>query len=176
MRVVNKISYFFYSLRFIKAFFSPFKSPKIQIYFGKIRVGVPYFYPRKTVKSKTKPGYLEFKNIKWFGFNYCGLGWKTKWSDTDYRYEWNPIFSLVILNRQLAIIVYHKQGSQFWESWLYYEYSTDKSKSTKDRILDCINGFSNIWTKYEGGNKVTTNYYNLMLKNKYKYLIPKDNE
>jgi len=176
LRKLYSIQYFFDSLRFIKAFFSPFKSPKLHFYFGKIAVGVPYFLPRKTVKSKTKPGWLEFKSIKWFGFNYCGLGWKTKWTATDFRHEWNPVFSLVVLNRQLAITVFHAEHCHFWESWLYYEYATDKSKSVVDRVADCINGFSNTWIGHDKRGKVTTNYYNLILKDKYKYLIPKDNE
>ena len=29
------------------------------------------------------------------GFSFCGLGYKTKWTDTDYRYEYGPVFSFV---------------------------------------------------------------------------------
>jgi len=36
--------------RWIKSLFSPFKPFKVKFYAGKIRVGVPYYYPRKWVK------------------------------------------------------------------------------------------------------------------------------
>ena len=41
---------------------------------------------------------------KKIGFDFVGLGWKTKWSDTDYRFEWAPVWSFVFLKWQIAIM------------------------------------------------------------------------
>ena len=72
-----KLKYRLERLRWWKVLFSPLKPFTIKWYIGKLALGTPYFYPRKAVKSKTKPGYLEFKPLK-FGFDSCSLGWKTK--------------------------------------------------------------------------------------------------
>lgn len=149
----------------IKILFSPFKLPRIDVYFGKIAKGVPYFLPRRMVKSKDKPEYYVFKPIKWFGFTYCRLGWKTKWADTDYRHEWNPMFSFVFLGLQLHLTVVPVEDVHYWESWLYYENSTDKRKSKESRIIDCIREFPNLWTC--GPENEEINYYNKILKKKY---------
>jgi len=167
------MKYFLESLMFLKAYFSPFKAPKIKFYFGKIRMGVPYFHPRKTVKSKTKPGYYEFKYIKWFGFNYTGLGYKTKWEPDDYRHEWNPIFSFVFIGLQFCILIVPDHDMHYWESWLYYNYNTDKTKSKKDRIIQCMEKFPNIWVSTnKDGSKEEINYYKLILRKKYLKYIP----
>jgi len=71
------------------------------------------------------------------GFSYCSLGWKTKWEDHDYRFEWNPVFSFVFFGYQLALTFYSPYRSHYWESWLYYEYATDKTKSKRERIEQC---------------------------------------
>ena len=69
-------------LRYLKAYFSPFKPLKPRFYVGKTAIGTPYFYPRRTVKSKTKPGWSEFVPKK-IGFDFVDLGWKTKYSIED---------------------------------------------------------------------------------------------
>ena len=38
----------------IKVFNSPFVTPKIRFYCGKLNYGVPYFFPRRWVKNKEK--------------------------------------------------------------------------------------------------------------------------
>jgi len=81
-------------LTFLKILFSPFKPFKLDWYTGKISKGVPYFYPRKWVVDKEKPGYLKAIPRK-IGFDFCSLGWKTKWSDDDFRFEYCPRLSFV---------------------------------------------------------------------------------
>lgn len=56
-----KIRYFFYSLRWVKALFSPFKPFKIKWYIGKTQIGVPYFLPRKWVKATPELAYEATK-------------------------------------------------------------------------------------------------------------------
>jgi len=97
------------------------------------------------------------------GFSYCSLGWKTKWSDTDFRHEWNPIFSFVFFGYQIALTVYSPYRSHYWEAWLYYEYATDKTKSKRERIEQCRKEHSQTWTVAGG----TIDYYEFILKPKY---------
>lgn len=159
------LKYTIQSLRWVKVLFSPFKPFKVNLYVGKTRVGVPYFYPRKTVKSKTKPGYLEFKPLI-IGFSYCSLGWKTKYD--DFRHEWNPILSFVFFGYQIALTFYSPYGSHYWEPWLYYEYRTDKTKSKRERIEQCIKEAPETWTSSKHNEEpVTTDYYTKILKQKY---------
>lgn len=153
-------------LRWLKILFSPFKPFKIACYVGKTKIGVPYFLPRKVVKSKTRPGYLEFAPRK-VGFNYCSLGWKIKWRHNDYRHEWNPVLSFVFYGYQIAFTFYHKHDSQHWEAWLYYEYATDKSKSRRERVAECRQKFPQTWIVSAYGEVVTTDYYTKILKRKY---------
>ena len=54
---------------------------------------------KRTVKSfddlfneKMRYNYAEPKKI---GFDFVSLGWKTKWTNTDYRFEWSPVWSFV---------------------------------------------------------------------------------
>ena len=163
-------------LSFIKILWSPFKSFKLKLYIGKIKIGVPYFFPRKTVKSKTKSGYLEFKPLK-IGFSYCSLGYKTKWTDTDYRFEWSPVYSFVFFGYQIALIIEAPNDSHaYWESWLYYELQTDKTKSKKERIKQCIKEFPQIYTIYHKIPKTykeTVNKYEYILKSKYNKIYDK---
>ena len=82
---------------YLKSFFSPFKTPKIKFYIGKIKHGTPYFYPRKWINDKERPGFLKAVPKK-IGFDFVDLGWKTKWTETDYRFEWGPLWSFVFFN------------------------------------------------------------------------------
>lgn len=104
-----------------------------------------------------------------FGFDSCGLGWKTKWEYDDFRFEWSPVFSFVFFKWQIALTVYQNNASQYWESWLYYELCTDGTK--EERIKQCIDKFPQIWTTYSNGDEKTVNYYNEILKKKYLKLI-----
>ena len=197
-------------LGFLKILFSPFKLFTAKVYFGKTRIGVPYFYPRRWVKATPKLAreatlkYIEkeeaynrlnpnyARQIKPFdelykeqmrytyavplkvGFSSCGLGYKTKWSDTDYRYEYGPVFSFVFFGYQLAITIGNEYPDSYWTAWLYYENNTDKSKSRADRILQCIKEFPQTYTIYSKCKKYTVDYYSKILRKKYLKLLPNE--
>jgi len=162
------LRYTWRGLGFIKSLWSPFKPFRLRFYFGPIRMGVPIFLPRKWVR--TEKGHTA-KSLKWFGINYCFLGYKTKWHRTDYRFEWPPIFSLVLLKRQFCITVEVPEPEHYWTAWLYYDRDTDKSKSKPERIQQCIKGFPMLWTQYRNGNQIQINYYYEVLRDKYKKYI-----
>jgi len=102
---------------FLKTFISPFKPLKIKLYLGKIRYGTPYFFPRRFMKDPNNPGYLK-PIPKKFGFDFVGLGYKTKWSRTDYRFEWEPIWSFVFFGFQIALIFRAPHPEHYWVCWL----------------------------------------------------------
>lgn len=149
----------------LKVFFSPFKRLKVKFYIGKIIYGTPYFYPRKWVKNKDKPGYMKAISKK-IGFDFVGLGWKTKWSSTDYRHEWNPLWSFVFFKWQMAIVFYPIEN-EYWECYLYYYYNTNKNKSIEERILQAREEFPCIWTRHNKDGEETINYWDKILKDKY---------
>jgi hypothetical protein len=170
---MRKLKYKLEQLRYWKILFSPFKPFHIRFYVGKTAIGVPYFYPRRWVKSKTKPGHMEAKSIK-VGFDSCGLGYKTKWTDTDFRYEWGPVFTFVFFGYQIAWMIGHTDVSHYWEAWLYYEYATDKTKSKRERVAQCRREFPMTWKIYHKSKETwetesieTIDYYNRILKRKY---------
>jgi hypothetical protein len=102
------------------------------------------------------------------GFSYCSLGWKTKWTSTDFRHEWNPILSFVFFGYQIALTVYSPYHSHYWEPWLYYEYATDKTKSKRERVEQCRKEATQTWTSHKQGEEpITTDYYTKILKAKY---------
>jgi hypothetical protein len=102
------------------------------------------------------------------GFDWCSLGYKTKWTNTDFRYEWGPVFTFVFFGYQIAMMIGHKHPSHYWEAWLYYEYATDKTKSKRERIEQCRKEFSQTWTSHRHDEEpVTTDYYTKILKSKY---------
>jgi hypothetical protein len=107
---------------------------------------------------------------KKFGYDLVGLGYKTKWSDTDYRFEWNPIFSFVFFKYQFCIFPIVPEHNHYWEAWLYYENHTDKNLSKKERIEKCKEEFPMIYTvsRGYGQTKETVNYYDKVLKKKYR--------
>ena len=200
---MSKLKYILQDLKWLKVLNSPFKAFSIRFYAGKIRIGVPYFYPRKWVKgtpelrtkaaldhikreerfNKSNPDsarkiksfeelYEEYKNYSFpvplkVGFSYCGLGWKTKWTNTDFRYEWGPVLSFVFFGYQIVLMVGHKHSSHYWEAWLYYEYATDKTKSKRERIEQCRKEFNQTWTVSSMGKEEVIDYYQRILKTKY---------
>ena len=121
----------------------------------------------KYTKSYTKP-----VPIKYFGFDYTSLGWKTKFKDI--RFEWSPSISLVIFGKQLFISIIPKMRKTpedttirvdiYWEAYLTYKYSTDKSKSKHERLEQTMKEYSCIWGNNEKGYM---DYYPLILKDKY---------
>jgi len=193
---MKKIKYFFNRFRFLKALNSPFKPFKLKWYFGKVAIGTPYFLPRKwvnlTEKEIEEKAIIQYNKIKeefkekvtlehyiqqykgtqkaipkLFGFDFVELGWKTKWTNTDYRFEWSPLVSFVFFKWQIAIIFKAPEESHYWESWLYYEYNTDKSKSKRERIIQCQKEFGQNWISWKNGVETKTNYYQFIIKEKY---------
>lgn len=154
-------------LEFLKVFRSPFKSPKIKFYFGKIKIGTPHFLPRKWIASE-KEGYMKAIPKK-IGMDIVPLGWKTKFD--DYRYEYSPLISFVAFKKQFVILFEIEDRSVYWESWLYYHYQTDKNLSKEERIKICIDKNPMTYKVYSGKDMVTVDYYKKILKKKY---IPLD--
>lgn len=201
---MSQLKYLIRRFEWLKVLNSPFKPFKISFYAGKTQIGVPYFFPRKSIKAtpdlakeaalkeieeqerwnKLNPKYarkikslneLCREKIKYrffvpltVGFSYCGLGYKTKWSNTDYRHEWNPVFSFVFFGYQIALTIYSPYRSHYWEAWLYYEYATDKTKSKHERIKQCRRECNQTWQVYTRGDKEgMIDYYEFILKPKY---------
>lgn len=151
---------------FLKIYFSPFKPIIPKLYVGRVAIGVPYFYPRVWKKDPLKPGSM-ISTPKKIGFNFLSLGWKTKWEATDYRHEWNPIWSFVFFKWQIALIFTPQFDTHYWECWLYYSRNTDKTKSTRERIKQAREEFPCVWTSGSTEKKEEINYWTKILKNKY---------
>lgn len=192
-KYLNRIkSNFEYKFRFLKVIFSPLKPLTTIWYFGEIKHGTPYFLPRKWVKlskedcekslqkdlelankfnkpfNRTWEYYKNYKKpipIKYFGFNFVSLGWKTKYD--EYRFEWNPCISLVIFGKQLFVAIVPKIGNRYydsyWEAWLNYEYRTNKKLSRKERVLQLFEKYSCTWIGSDG----KLDHYEFILKEKY---------
>ena len=150
-KIVNQISYKFNWVRIYK---SPFKPPRIKFYLGPVRVGFPYFFPRRLNKDR------KFVRKK-IGFSACGLGYKTKWTSHDYRHEWNPCYGFVFFNFQIAV-TFHLHTA-IWESWLIYENCTEVVPV--NRLRKCRKLNPNVWVS---GGGIKTDYFLKGLKNKYK--------
>ena len=110
--------------------------------------------------------------IKYFGFDYTSLGWKTKYNDI--RFEWSPSISLVIFGKQLFISIIPKMRKTpedatirvdiYWEAYLTYKYRTDKTKSKHERLEQTMKEYSCTWGNKEMGYR---DYYPFILKKKY---------
>lgn len=183
---------------FLKVYFSPFKIIIPTFYIGKINYGVPFYFPRRWVKLSKKEilekakivvergdvlykdmsiskiaelfkGYCKVKGDKLIGFDFVGLGYKYKFEQI--RHEYNPIWSFVFFKWQIAILFIPEDDSQYWESWVYYEKHTDKSKSVEERIEQCRKEVPQTWRSWDNGEEKITDYYPLILKNKWKKLM-----
>ena len=111
----------------------------------------------------------SFAVTKKIGFDFVGLGWKTKWEVTDYRFEWAPVWSFVFFGYQIACTVSAPHSHTYWEAWLYYERDTDKTKSKRERVEQCKKEFPQtytVWNGTEPEGKVV-DYYDSILKPKY---------
>jgi hypothetical protein len=108
---------------------------------------------------------------KRIGFDFVGLGFKTKWSDTDYRFEWSPRWSFVFWKWQIAISFTGPRGEvssvdSYWTSWLYY---TNNTKGTvQERVAQCKKDYPQTYTVSDSEIKRTVNYYDVILKKKYR--------
>jgi hypothetical protein len=154
--------------KFLKVFNSPFKRPNLKWYFGEVAIGTPYFLPRKWVDKPDKPSYQKAVPKK-IGFDFVGLGYKTKWSDTDYRFEWGPLISFVFFKWQIAVMLKVPHPEHYWVCWLTYENDTDNDlldTSTRIKIAKEIN--PEVWTSSKGdGKKETICYWDKVLKDKW---------
>jgi hypothetical protein len=106
-----------------------------------------------------------FAEPKKIGFDFVGLGWKTKWTSTDYRFEWLPVWSFVFFGYQIAITFVPIEPHHYWECWLYY--SRETTGTTKERLEQARKGFPCVWSSTRDGVKTTTCYWDVILKNKY---------
>jgi hypothetical protein len=196
MKVLKKIKWFFKDFEWMKVYFSPFKPPIPKFYIGKVAIGTPYFYPRVWVKAtpeKARKAALEqieriekyghktrsfdeiyqeklrcvFHEPKKIGFDFVPMRWKTKWKDTDYRYESPAIWSFVFFKWQIAVTFCAVEAYHFWEAYLYYSRNT--KGSTRDRIKQARKEFPCIWKSTRDGVETTTCYWGLILKNKFRY-------
>ncbi len=153
---------------YLKALWSPFRPIRPKFYIGKIAIGTPYFYPRKAVNDPDKPGRMKFVP-KRIGFDFVRLGWKTKWSAKDIRFEWAPIWSFVFFGYQIAVIWKAPEQDHYWECWLYYELYTDSTKSPAERIAQCREEFPCVWIKSKDGvTETRIDYYDIILRKKYR--------
>jgi hypothetical protein len=156
-----------------KYLFSPFVRPKLKFYIGKTTIGTPYFTPRRTIKDTTTPTGLKFVPKK-IGFDFVGLGWKTKWSDTDFRFEWSPVASFVFFKWQIAVMVIPENQNHYWEAWLYYFKKTDKRLSTGERVKQCITDFPQTYKVTSHGETKVVDYYQSILKKKWRVISVED--
>ena len=129
------------------------------------------------MKDKTWEHYKRYTKpvpIKYFHWHFTTLGWKTKWE--SYRFEWSPSLSIVIFGKQLFItilpnmrkdIMFNKEFIKmdcYWESWLHWEYDTNKSLPLEERLRELISKHSNGWGSPKEGY---TDYYLYILKEKH---------
>lgn len=133
---------------------SPFKFPRPIFYFGKIRVGTPYFLPRYWRKDR-------YKRAWWFKLDVVGLGYKTKYTEFNYRHEWDPVLSLVLFGMQFAVTFY--LHTCIWESWLIYDRCTEGV--VENRLRKCRKINPNAWVDGKG---VKTDYFLKGLKKKWR--------
>lgn len=199
----SKLYWFLRNFEWMKVYFSPFKPPIPKLYYGKVVVGCPYFFPRvfrkatpkraieealkeiKRVKVHNEKETIYKLNVKTFselyeqklnssfsqpkkvGFNFVSLGYKTKWSEFDFRHEYNPIWSFVFFKWQIAITFVAEDCSHFWECWLYYTFATDKTKTIKERLEQAKKEFPCVWRSYTENEEIITCYWDKILKSKY---------
>jgi hypothetical protein len=147
-----------YTFDWMRVYFSPFKPPLPKLYIGKVAIGTPYFLPRVWGKDgKAKP--------KKIGFDFVTLGWKIKWEETDYRYEWGPIWSFIFFKWQIAITFRVPKTSHYWECWLYYSRNT--KGTTEERLKQARKEFPCVWVSRKDGIETKTCYWDVVLKKKY---------
>jgi len=115
---------------------------------------------------KERPGFLKSVPKK-IGFDFVDLGWKTKWTETDYRFEWGPLWSFVFFKLQVCIFFRVPEMSHYWECWLVYERNTNKKLSPKERIKQAKEIFPCKWIEYRGEDKIPVCYWDIILKKRF---------
>jgi len=109
----------------------------------------------------------SFPVPKKIGFDFVRLGWKSKWRDTDYRFEWNPGISFVFFKWQINVTFMPKNDYHYWECWLYYTRNTDKTKTVRERLIQARKEFERKFTRYTNGEKINYDGWDLILKDKW---------
>jgi hypothetical protein len=107
----------------------------------------------------------EIATPKKIGFDFVTLGWKIKWEETDYRYEWGPIWSFIFFKWQIAITFRVPKTSHYWECWLYYSRNT--KGTTEERLKQARKEFPCVWSSRKDGIETKTCYWDVVLKKKY---------
>ena len=126
---------------------------------------IPSF--EEVYKDKLNYQYIVDKKI---GFDFVGLGYKTKWSDTDYRFEWGPIWSFVFFGWQVAVSFKVPYPEHYWVCWLTYKNDTYKQSSTRMKIHKAKEVNPEVWTSSFSGldnKKETVCYWDKVLKDKW---------
>ena len=120
---------------------------------------------REIYEDKLRCSYSKPNRI---GFDFVRLGWKTKWTNTDYRFEWSPIWSFVFFKWQIAITFVAPEMHHYWECWLYYNRETKHvAKTTEARLAIARKGFPCNWTSSKNGVEEKICYWDHILKPKY---------
>lgn len=114
-------------------------------------------------KQKLNSSFAQPKKV---GFDFVELGWKTKWERDDYRFEHSPVWSFIFFKWQIAITFVAVDAYRFWECWLFY--SRETKGTTEERLNQARKEFPCIWTSHSSEGKITTNYWNVILKEKWK--------
>lgn len=204
MKIIKKyLDKLKYNFGYLNIFFTPLKAPRLKFYFGEVAIGLPYSLPVKLRKLTIEEQEREVKKyllknprtttlekaIKYaseikkrapvrFSFDLCSLGWKTKFNQI--RFEWDPVISITLFGKQLAITICSPSLSKvqvvedvYWETYLYYVYRTDKRTSAKDRLNEVFKQYSGTWVSYDVETNTTTSkcHFYDVLKKKYHYLI-----
>jgi len=127
---------------------------------------------QKTIKSvdelvKEKMNH-RFPVPKKIGFDFVGLGYKTKWDEHDYRFEYGPLWSFVFFKWQIAVSFNVPEPHHYWVCWLTYENDTDKDLPVGERIKIAKEINPEIWTSSRGdGKKEKVCYWDKVLKTKW---------
>jgi len=113
--------------------------------------------------------YLKYKfpRSKKIGTDLRDVGWKTKWSNTDYRFEYAPVFSFVFFGLQFAIVFIAPEQHHYWEAFLYYHFNTDKLKSAEERVEQCRKEAPQTWKRHYQSKTETIDYYELILRKNF---------
>ena len=139
--IKTKISNFKYNWDYLGVLNSPFVGLELKWYFGEIKYGTPYFFPRKWVKCNFEDGLKAWDKLgehsqkaylrsqtqqEWIEkytksytkpipIKYFGFDYTSLgWKPkwNEYRFEWSPSISIVIFGKQLFIAILPKMGKK----------------------------------------------------------------
>jgi hypothetical protein len=76
------------------------------------------------------------------------------------------MWSFVFFKWQIALIFSPKHDMHYWECWL--NYTKETKGTTKERLEQARKEFPCVWSSTKDGVKTETNYWDLILKDKWK--------